>query len=104
MFARGDFYNEWTQSPASDENYTEAAENGCQLEVRARANGDTLDVLVCVYAADGERVVEHLESLPASGWTVEQGLVRGRDQAERIAAGDSDGLPLIADIRNYSNE
>ncbi len=92
MFARGDVYNEWTQLPASDENYTEAAENGCQLEVRARANGDWVEVLVCVYAADGESVVEHMERLPGSEWTVEQGLERGRDHAERIAAGESADL------------
>lgn len=98
MFARGDVYNEWTQLPASDENYTEAAENGCQLEVRARANGDGVEVLVCVYAADGERVVEHMERLPGSEWTVEQGLERGRDHAERIAAGESAGLPYADSV------
>ncbi|MGE6386759.1 hypothetical protein ACQKEN_13985 [Pseudomonas sp. NPDC078416] len=98
MFARGDVYNEWTQLPASDENYTEAAENGCQLEVRARANGDGVEVLVCVYAADGERVVEHMERLPGSEWTVEQGLERGRDHAERIAAGESADLPYADSV------
>lgn len=92
MFDRGDVYNQWTQLPVSDENYTEAAENGCQLEVRARASGDVVEVMVCVYAADGERVVEHLERLAGREWSVERGLERGRDHAERIAAGESPSL------------
>jgi hypothetical protein len=89
MFDRGDVYQQWVQLTADDESYSEAAENGCQLEVRARAHEKAVEVLVCVYAADGERVVEALERLPASDWTVEQGLVRGRDQAERIAGGEN---------------
>ena len=94
MFERGDVYNSWTQLSVADERYTEAAENGCQLEVRARANGSAVEVLVCVYAADGERVVEHMERLPESEWSVEQGLERGRDHAERIAGGESVGFPV----------
>ena len=94
MFNRGDVYQSWAQLTLQDESYSEAAENGCQLEVRARANGDLVEVLVCVYAADGERVVEHLFRLPGSDWTVEQGLERGRDQAERIAVGEPVDLPV----------
>jgi hypothetical protein len=93
MFNRGDVYQSWVQLPAIDESYSEAAENGCQLEVRARANGDVIEVLVCVYAADGERVVEQVERLPASEWTPERGLVRGRDLAERIVGGETVPLP-----------
>lgn len=93
MFKRGTVYNSWTPSAASDECYSEAAENGCQLEVRARQNGDVIEVLVCVYAADGEKVHEHIDRLPGAQWTLEHGLERGRDQAERIAGGESGRLP-----------
>lgn len=93
MFNCGDIYQGWVQLTLIDESYSEAAENGCQLEVRARANGDFVEVLVCVYAADGERVVEYVFRLPAPEWTVEQGLERGRDQAERVAAGEPVDLP-----------
>lgn len=95
MFNRGDVYQSWVQLTTIDESYSEAAENGCQLEVRARANGEVVEVLVCVYAADGERVVEHLDRLPASEWTIEHGLVRGRDLAERIVAGETVHLPCV---------
>ncbi|HEX8588183.1 hypothetical protein [Pseudomonas sp.] len=93
MFKRGNVYNNWAQQALPDECYSEAAENGCQLEVRSRENGDVVEVLVCVYAADGERVVERMESLPVAEWTVEDALQRGRDQAERIAGGESGRLP-----------
>lgn len=99
MFNRGDAYQGWVQLTLIDESYSEAAENGCQLEVRARANGDFVEVLVCVYAADGERVVEHLFKLPASESTVEQGLERGRDQAERIAVGEPVDWPGTETVR-----
>ena len=93
MFKRGNVYNSWGQLAGGDESYSEAAENGCQIEVRARESGDTIQVLVCVYAADGEKVYEHINSLPGTQWTVEHGLERGRDQAERIAGGESGRLP-----------
>lgn len=99
MFNRGDAYQGWVQLTLIDESYSEAAENGCQMEVRARANGDFVEVLVCVYAADGERVVEHLFKLPASESTVEQGLERGRDQAERIAVGEPLDWPGTETVR-----
>lgn len=93
MFDRGNVYNSWTQAQMADECYSEAAENGCQIEVRARENGSEVQVLVCVYAADGERVVERMETLAQAEWTVEDALQRGRDQAERIAGGESGRLP-----------
>jgi hypothetical protein len=92
MFNRGNVYENWSRVQAADESYNEAAENGCQLEVRAREQGDIIDVLVCVYAADGERVMERIEHLPLAEWTVEDALQRGRDQAERIAGGEGGRL------------
>jgi predicted exporter len=93
MFNRGDAYNNWTRSQTAEECYSEAAENGCQIEVRAREGASGVEVLVCVYAADGERVVERMETLSQDEWTVEDALQRGRDQAERIAGGESGRLP-----------
>lgn len=93
MIKRGGVYNAWTQLTTSDESYSEAAANGCQLEIRARESADIIELLVCVYAGNGDPVFERVEKLPGREWTVADALIRGRDRAERIAGGESGRLP-----------
>jgi hypothetical protein len=104
MFSRGNTYTKWADKGVKDECYTEVAENGCHMEVRAReADHGDIEVLVSVYGPDGQPVVERIQTLPGKEWTVEDALKRGIDQAERIAGGESGRLPC-ADADKHANE
>ena len=56
-------------------------------------NRPDIEVLLCVYTATGQCVVERIKQLPGAEWTVNDALKRGIDQAERIAGGESGRLP-----------
>lgn len=93
MNERSDIYNKWTSSGQPDQGHVESLDNGCQMEVRVREiPGDCIALLVCVYDHDGHTVVERVEKLPTSEWTLADALKRGRDQAERIAGGEAGRL------------
>jgi hypothetical protein len=104
MFIRGETYKTWALKTEHDECYTQVVENGCHIEVRAReAAGGDVDVLVAVYATDGQLVIERIKTLPGKEWTVQDALKRGIDQAERIAGGESGRLPC-ADADKHGEE
>lgn len=104
MFIRGAAFKKWTERGAADECYTQVVENGCHVEVRAReAESDDIEILVAVYAADGQPVVERIQTVPGREWTVEDALKKGIDQAERVAGGESGRLPC-ADANTHANE
>lgn len=93
MLCRGPVYNAWIQQSITELCHNEAADNGCHLDVRVRerSNG-VLELLVCVYTHDLQPVWERVEALPATQWTLDDALQRGRDQAERIAGGEAGRL------------
>lgn len=64
----------------------------CSIATREREDAD-IEVLVSVYTATGQCVVERTKQLPGAEWTVHDALKRGIDQAERIAGGESGRLP-----------
>lgn len=94
MTNRGQIYSNWTTSKLPDQHHSESLINGAQLEVRARETlAESIELLVCVYDPSGVCVVERVEKLSALEWTIADALQRGRDQAERIAGGESGRLP-----------
>ena len=94
MFIRGKTYEAWAAKALDEECFTQEVENGCHIEVRAREREDgDIEVLLCVYTATGQCVVERTKQLPGAEWTVRDALKRGIDQAERIAGGESGRLP-----------
>lgn len=104
MFIRGNTYKAWGQKALEEECFTQEVENGCHIEVRAREREDAdIEVLVSVYTATGQCVVERTSQLPGAEWTVHDALKRGIDQAERIAGGESGRLPC-ADAHLYEDD
>lgn len=94
MFIRGNTYKTWAEKALEEECFTQEVENGCHIEVRAREREDAdIEVLVSVYTATGQCVVERTQQLPGAQWSVHDALKRGIDQAERIAGGESGRLP-----------
>jgi hypothetical protein len=104
MFIRGDIYKAWAAKALDEECFTQEVENGCHIEVRAREREDAdIEVLLCVYDAKGQCVVERTKQLPGREWTVPDALKRGIDQAERIAGGESGRLPC-ADAHGHDDD
>ncbi|WP_300633409.1 hypothetical protein [Pseudomonas sp.] len=104
MFIRGKTYEAWAAKALDEECFTQEVENGCHIEVRAREREDAdIEVLVCVYTATGQCVVERTHQLPGAQWTVQDALKRGIDQAERVAGGESGRLPC-ADAHGHDED
>ena len=111
-FLEGNMFNKASTSaaqpdnPVTEKSYERDLENGCKANVCAHElpEGD-IELVVCVYGADGHTVAKRTTKLPAAEWTVPDAMKRGRDQAERIAGGESGRLPCAdrAD-RDYDDE
>ncbi|SHM49050.1 hypothetical protein SAMN05216593_101170 [Pseudomonas asturiensis] len=82
------------EHPVIDKQYERHLENGCKANVCAHQlpDGD-IELVVCVFGPHGHTVARRTTKLPGAEWTVPDAMKRGRDQAERIAGGESGRLP-----------
>ncbi|WP_221775391.1 MULTISPECIES: hypothetical protein [unclassified Pseudomonas] len=93
---RGKVYAAWKTQSLPEASHERMLDNGCQMDVRARElPGGDVELLVCVYTAQGQCVAERSSRLPGSEWCLEHALRRGVDQAQRIAGGESGRLHCI---------
>ncbi|OBZ20180.1 hypothetical protein BS643_22665 [Pseudomonas protegens] len=98
---RGNVYTAWKAQALPEVSHERILDNGCGVDVRARETpaGD-VDLLICVYTAQGQCVAERLTHLPGAEWCLEHALRRGVDQALRIAGGESGRLRNLDPTRD----
>ncbi|WP_122858408.1 hypothetical protein [Pseudomonas viridiflava] len=94
MFNKSSTSPAQSDSPVIEKSYERDLENGCKANVCAHElpDGD-IELVVSVCDKEGRSVAKRTTRLPGAEWTVPDAMKRGRDQAERIAGGESGRLP-----------
>ncbi|QXG26569.1 hypothetical protein KTT56_06910 [Pseudomonas viridiflava] len=94
MFNKSSASSAQSDNPGTKKRYERKFENGCKANVCAHElpDGD-IELVVDVCDRNGRSVAKRTTRLPGAEWTVPDAMKRGRDQAERIAGGESGRLP-----------